>query len=191
METYCVSCNKTTESKKSSVRWIKKDRITFLSNCVVCGRKKLNFIKNKKFHNFNDLFKLDKVIKNFLLNGDKFIPELDLKQTRCTYSASGPFIKQWGGIQKFRETCNLKHLYRNELDEVCFYPEAAYSDIKNLAKRTISDNILKDRGYEIVRNHKYDGYQRALASMIYKFLDKETRQGKQGWVQITTSWKIT
>ena len=109
---------------------------------------------------------MDKVIKNFLLNGDKFIPELDLKQTRCTYSASGPFIKQWGGIQKFRETCNLKHLYRNELDEVCFYPEAAYSDIKNLAKRTISDNILKDRGYEIVRNHKYDGYQRALASMI-------------------------
>ena len=163
METYCVSCNKTTESKKSSVRWIKKDRITFLSNCVVCGRKKLNFIKNKKFHNFNDLFKLDKVIKNFLLNGDKFIPELDLKQTRCTYSASGPFIKQWGRIQKFRETCNLKHLYRNELDEA----------------------------YEIVRNHKYDGYQRALASMIYKFLDKETRQGKQGWVQITTSWKIT
>ena len=42
--------------------------------------------------------------------------------------------------------------------------------VKYLAKRTISDKILKDRDYEIARNHKYDGYQRALASMVYKFL---------------------
>ena len=125
---------------------------------------------------------MNKVINKSLLNGDKFIPELDFKQTRCTYSVSGPFIKQWEGIQKFRETCNLKHLYKNELDEACFYHEVAYSDIKSLAKRTISDNILKDRAYEIIRNHKFDGYQRALASMIYKFRDKETRQEKRGWV---------
>ena len=42
--------------------------------------------------------------------------------------------------------------------------------VKYLAKRTSSDQILKDRDYEIARNHKYDGYQRALASMVYKFL---------------------
>ena len=42
--------------------------------------------------------------------------------------------------------------------------------VKYLAKRTISDKILKDRDHEIARNHKYDGYQRALASMIYKLL---------------------
>ena len=33
--------------------------------------------------------------------------------------------------------------------------------------------ILKDRAYQIARNRNYDGYQRALASMIYKFFDKK------------------
>ena len=49
---------------------------------------------------------------------------------------------------------------------------------KDLAKRTISDNILKDRAYEIARNRENDEYQRALASMVYKFFDKKTGLGK-------------
>ena len=48
---------------------------------------------------------------------------------------------------------------------------------KDLTKRTISDNILKNRAYEIARNRKYDGYQRALASMVYKFFDKKIGSG--------------
>ena len=48
--------------------------------------------------------------------------------------------------------------------------DAAYSGSKDLANRTISDKILKDRAYEIARNCKYDVYQWALASMIYNFL---------------------
>ena len=75
-------------------------------------------------------------------------------------------------IQKFREAGNLKHLYRNELDGAWFAHDAAYSDNKDLAKRTISDKFLKDRTYEIARNHGYDGYQKALASMFYKFFDR-------------------
>ena len=55
--------------------------------------------------------------------------------------------------------------------------DAAYSDSKDLAKITISDKILKDILYEIARNRNYDGYQRALASMVYKFLDKKTGSG--------------
>ena len=58
-------------------------------------------------------------------------------------------------------------------DKACFSHDAAYSESKNLAKRTILDKILKDRGYEIARSCGYDGYQRALASMIFKFFDKE------------------
>ena len=77
-------------------------------------------------------------------------------------------------IQKFWETSNLKYLYRNELNIACFAHEAAYCDSKDLAKRTISDKILKDRAYEIVRNRNYDEYQRALASMVYRFFDKKT-----------------
>ena len=46
-----------------------------------------------------------------------------------------------------------------------------------LTKRTISDKILKDRAYEIVINPKYDGYERGLASMVYKVFDKKIGSG--------------
>ena len=71
--------------------------------------------------------------------------------------------------QKNRGTGNLKHLYRNELDISCFANDAAHADSKDLAKRIISNKILKDKAYEITRNCGYDGYQKILASMVYKF----------------------
>ena len=46
-----------------------------------------------------------------------------------------------------------------------------------MAKRVISNKILKDRAFEIATNCNYDGYQRALASMVYKFFDKKTGSG--------------
>ena len=66
-----------------------------------------------------------------------------MKQPWFIYSASGLFTKNRERIQKFRETGNLKHLYRNELDKAFFAHDAAYSESKDLAKRTISDNISK------------------------------------------------
>ena len=121
---------------------------------------------------------MNKIINKFLLTGNKFMAELHLKQPGFTYSACGPFTKHCERIQKFRGTENLKHLYRNELDKACFAYDAAYSDSKDFAKRTISDKILKDRAYEIARNRNCDRYQRALASMVYKFFDKKkTRLG--------------
>ena len=77
------------------------------------------------------------------MNDDKFMPELHLKQPGFTYSACAPFTKHCERIQKFREAGNLKHLYRNELGKACFTHDAAYSDSKDLAKRSISDKILK------------------------------------------------
>ena len=78
------------------------------------------------------------------MTGDRFIPELQLKQPGFTYSACRPFTKHRERLQKYRETNNLKHLYRNELDKACFAHDAAYSDSKELAKITILYNILKD-----------------------------------------------
>ena len=49
-------------------------------------------------------------------------------------------------------------MYRNESDKACFVRDAGYSGSKDLAKRTISDKILRDRTYEIARNCGYDGY---------------------------------
>ena len=101
------------------------------------------------------------------------MPELHLKQPGFTYSACGPFTKHRKRIQNVRDRSILQHLYWNELDKACFAHDAVYSDIKDLAKRTITDKILKER----VRNRKYDGYQRALASVFYKFVDKKTGLG--------------
>ena len=60
-----------------------------------------------------------------------------LKEPGFNYSAGGPFTKHRERIRKLRETVSLKHLYRNELDKACFGHDAAYSDSKDLAKRTI------------------------------------------------------
>ena len=114
---------------------------------------------------------MNKMINIFFLTGDKFMPELHLKQPGFTYSACESFTKHREGNQTFKETENLKHLYRNELDKACFAHNAAYSESKDLAKRTISKKVLKDRAYEIARNCKYDGYQKALASI--RFFDKK------------------
>ena len=113
---------------------------------------------------------MNKIINSFLLTGDRFMPELHLKHAGFTCSACGPFTKHREKIQKFREAGNLKHLYRNKLRKTSFSHDPAYSDSKDLPKRTISDKVLKDRAYEIARNPRYDGYQRALASVSYKFI---------------------
>ena len=110
---------------------------------------------------------MNKIIYNFLLTGDKFMPELHLKQPGFTYGVCGLFAKHFERIQR---------KYRYELDKACFAHDAAYFDDKHLGKRTISDTLLKDGSYEIARNLEYDGYQRALASMVYKF-DKKTGLG--------------
>ena len=96
-----------------------------------------------------------------MLIGDKYMPELHLKQPGFNYSAFGPFTKHRERVQKLVETGHWKRLCRRELGKACFAHDAAYYYSNDLAKRTASDEILKDRVYEIVINPKYDGYQRA------------------------------
>ena len=117
---------------------------------------------------------MNKIIYKFLLRADTFMPELHLKQSGFTYSPCRPFTKHRKRIKKFRETGNLKHLYKNELDKPCFVHDAATSDCKYLAKRTISDKFLKDKAYRIARNRNYERYQRELVIMAYTFFDKKT-----------------
>ena len=50
----------------------------------------------------------------------------------------------------------------------------ACGNYKGLARRTVSDKILRDRAFNIATNPKYDGYQRGLASIVYKFFDKNS-----------------
>ena len=103
------------------------------------------------------------------------MPELPLKQPGFTYSPCGPFTKHRERIYKFMNTGDTRFIYRNDLDKACFQHDSAYSDSNDLIKRTQSDKILRDKAFNIANNPKYDGYQRGLASMVYKFFDKKSR----------------
>ena len=118
---------------------------------------------------------MNAIVNKSLLAGDKFMPEMHLRQPGFTYSVCGLFTKHKQRIQKFMKTGNTDFIYRDELDKACFLHDAAYSDSKDLVKRTQLDKILKNKAFKIANNPKYDGYERGLASMVYKFLDKKSK----------------
>ena len=119
--------------------------------------------------------KMNEIVNKFLLVGDKFIPEMHLKQLGFTYSACGLFTRNKERIEKFMLTGNPDFIYRNELDKACFQYNTACGKSKDLAKRTQSDKVLRDKAFKITSNPKYDGYQRGFASAVYKFFDKKSK----------------
>ena len=78
-------------------------------------------------------------------------------------------------FKKFKKPGDTSYIYKNELDRACFQHNMAYGDFKDLARRTASDKFLRDKAFNIAKNPKYDGYQRGLASMVYKFFDKKSK----------------
>ena len=117
---------------------------------------------------------MNNIINKILLAGDKLMPEMHLRQPQFTYSACGPFTKHKQRIQKFKEAGDTNYIYKNKLDKACFVHDAAYSDSKDLTKRTVADKILRNKAFNIAKNQKYDGYQRGLGSVVYKFFDKKS-----------------
>ena len=118
-------------------------------------------------------YKMNETVNRFLLAGDKFMPEMHLKQPGFTYSACGPFTKNKERIQKFKETGDTKYIYRNELDKACFQHDMAYGDFKDLNRRTFADKVLRDKEFNIAKDSKYHGYLHELASIVYKLFDKK------------------
>ena len=72
------------------------------------------------------------------------------------------------------QTGNIDFIYKNELDKACFQHNMAYDNSKDLTKRTQSEKVLRNKAFKIASDPKYDGFQRGLASMIYKFFDKKS-----------------
>ena len=98
---------------------------------------------------------------------------MHLRQPQFVYSACGPFTRHKERIKEFKRTGDTRLFYRNELDKACFKRDAAYTKYKDVKNRLISDQKLKNSAYDIASNPEYDGYQRGLASMIYKFFDSK------------------
>ena len=135
----------------------------------------------------NKIINMNNLINKFVLVGDKFIPEMHLRQPQFVYSACGPFTRHKEKIKEFKRTGDTRLLYRNELDKACFKHDAAYAKYKDVENRLISDQKLRNSSYDIASNPVYlvYGYQRRLTSMVYKFfdskvapLDKKTMQVK-------------
>ena len=104
------------------------------------------------------------------------MPELHLVDLIVKkYSACGPFTKHTQMIQYFLKTGKLSYIYKNDLDKACFEHDMAYNRFKDLEKRTQSDIVLKNKALKIASNPKYNGYERGLASMVYKFFDKKSK----------------
>ena len=102
---------------------------------------------------------MNDIINRFLLAGDKFMPEMHLKQPGFTYSACGPFTKNKERIQKFKETGDTEYIYKNKLDKACFQHDMAYGGFKYLPLITAADKVLRDKAFNIAKNPKYDGDQ--------------------------------
>ena len=103
------------------------------------------------------------------------MPEMHLRQPGFTYSACGPFTKIKQRIKKIMQTGDKNYFYKNELDKACFQHDMAYGKHKDLEERIEPDKALKGKAFEIANNPKYDGYQRGLASMVYKVFDKKSK----------------
>ena len=100
---------------------------------------------------------MNKIVNKFLLAGDKFIPEMHLRQPQFVYRACGPFTKNKKRIQKFKERVYTSYIYKNELDKAGFQHDMVYGDFKDLPKKTAADKVLRDKAFKIASDQKYDG----------------------------------
>ena len=116
---------------------------------------------------------MNEIVNKYLFAGDKFMPEMHLKQPGFTYRSCGPFSKNKERIKKFKGTGDTNYIYKNELDKACFQHNMVYGDFKDLKRKTFSDKILRDKAFNIAKNLKYDGYQKGLASIVINFLTKK------------------
>ena len=110
---------------------------------------------------------MNQIVNTFLLPGDKFMPEMHLRQSGFTYSACGPFTRNKQRIQKFMQTGGTNYIYKNKLDKACFQHDMAYGKCKDLIKER--------KAFAFAKNPKYDGYQRGLVIMVYKVFDKKSK----------------
>ena len=92
---------------------------------------------------------MNEIVNKFLLTGDKFMPEMHLKQPGFTYSACGPFTRNKQRIQKLMQTGYTDYIYKDELDKACFQHDMPYGNFKDLKRRTQSDKVLKDKALQL------------------------------------------
>ena len=88
---------------------------------------------------------MNEIINKYLLAGDKFVPDMHLRQPRFTYSACELFTKNKKRIKKIIETGDSSYIHQNELGKVCFQYNMDFGDFKDLTRRTTAAKVLCDK----------------------------------------------
>ena len=114
---------------------------------------------------------MNEIVNKFLLTGNKVMPKTNLRQPGFVYGAFGAFSKNQERIQKSKETGNVQYIYQNELHKACFWLDILYRDFKDLTRRIVSDNKLRNKSFNIAKNLKYNEYQWGLVSSVYNFFN--------------------
>ena len=188
-----MKCRTNTESKNPKVEKTRNEKMMLLLKCAVCDSKKSKLIKQQEASELlsslgiktllNKIpllgsllfqeYKMNEIVNKFLLAGDEFILEMHLRQPGITYSSCRPFTENKKRMQKFKEAGDSRYIYQKKLDKVCFEHDMAYGDFKDSATSSDSDKILRNEAFNIAKNAKYVGYQRDIASVVYKCFDKQ------------------
>ena len=145
-----------------------------LSKCAVCRSKKSRLIKEQEASGLLSSlglktplsqislvgsllfyrYQMNTIINKFLLAGDKFMSEINLRKPRFTYNACGPFTRNKEKIQKIKETGDSKYIYQNELGKAYFQHVMAYGDFKDLTRRTVTSKALRDKAFNVAKNSR-------------------------------------
>ena len=109
------------------------------------------------------MYKINEIMKKFLLAGDKFILETHLRRHKFTYSALERFTKNKQKHKNLKKLEIQDIIYQKELDKAYFQHDMAYGDFKDLPRKTASDRVFCDKAVNIIKSLIYDEYQRDLA----------------------------
>ena len=116
------------------------------------------------------------IINKFLLIGGEFMSEMHLWDPKVKkYSSCSPFTRHQKTIDMFMKDGRLSHILKNRLNAACFQHDSAYAKYKDRLNRKQSDIVLKNKALKIATDPRVNGYQRGLASMVYKFFNERTK----------------
>ena len=116
------------------------------------------------------------IVNKFFLIGDKFMPEMHLWDPKVKkYSACGSFTRHQQRISKSIRDGKLSDTAKNKLDGASFQHDSAYNKYKDSVNRKQPDIVLKNKALKIATDPRVNGYQRGLASMVYKFFNERTK----------------
>ena len=94
---------------------------------------------------FSKKYKINEMVNKFLLTGDKFTAEMQLRKSGLSYSAGGPFTKKKEKIQIFKEIEDPRYIPQNQPEKVFSMHEMVYREFKDLARRITFDKLLRDK----------------------------------------------